>query len=897
MREDILSIVRSAKDITNAVILTHNIDFVFVQSIVIPALRMCGSPALTIFADADCAAQTYQYQYRVLSGLGRHYRVVPVSMKTGFRFHPKAVLLSGSKGATLLVGSGNLTFGGWKENGEVWFRYDTDADGTGPISGFRNYLREIVELCAEPRDGVTKEVEESFDSNTRSWASAMGPPRLLLGRAGRGGSLLEQMQRVFGPGGADHLYVCAPFFDEKAEAVRDLAQALDVASSTILVPSKRTNLLANAAATLGSQFRFETVTFEHKDTTGPDAEARSRKAWVHAKFYAVQRGDEVSVFAGSANCSRAALTIPGSAGNAELMTHATLQWPEFKRAFLDELVVDDVPPEFAAEPIGEAFVDSGKDCIRIRAARMDFGHIYVTYDANIDIDITHGEADDTMLGPVDVDAGYATFRTSQQPHRIVLVGSNGEWEVRSQPHWIDNEYALRTSARGRSLVDSIHVKVRDSTWGIGAWSDVLSEFYKHLQYMPKEFHRSTSSPRDDDKSKGPVPFEWGDVFAVGYGLIGRSGLNANIPTGRDVRIRSLRSMLLRWYGIGQPEPDKGFGRHDDESDSGGTGSTYDDGDSPDRITALPQARPRPTLKPASDTDRKRGLKIIKDVGKRLAEPEFLSERRPDLLAADLKVASILFRTGLAEAWISEQEFFDVTLAIWLPLFFNATGAEITGWLERRYLTAPKQREFAEAIRSVELAAALGCWALSSSANASSPEHALFCLASALGVARMPWLWQTGGNERIAQEIAEGFSHNLGDDDLDWEVINQRWLTLIRRGRALNYLGKAVSGIDLVGLRNRIGQMHIATGELLWQGPKVGFCITTSDCTKHYRKTENVDVLVLQQGKARKKFKVNCLIPVAGLLEVGVLEDNVIPAQAQRELSAMVSELRIGLAGA
>jgi hypothetical protein len=62
VREDIIKIIKSSKDVTNVLILTHNIDFLFVQSIVIPALRKCGSPALTIFADADCAAQTYQYQ-------------------------------------------------------------------------------------------------------------------------------------------------------------------------------------------------------------------------------------------------------------------------------------------------------------------------------------------------------------------------------------------------------------------------------------------------------------------------------------------------------------------------------------------------------------------------------------------------------------------------------------------------------------------------------------------------------------------------------------------------------------------------------------------------------------------------------------------------------------------
>ena len=423
----------------------------------------------------------------------------------------------------------------------------------------------------------------------------------------------------------------------------------------------------------------------------------------------------------------------------------------------------------------------------------------------------------------------------------------------------------------------------------------MSELYKHLQYMPKIWsHRHTSDDGDDDKAKGPVAFEWGDVFADGYGLIIGSGFMATVPIGLDGRISSLRSMILRWYGIVQPEPeDDESSSGDDVSDVGDSGSTDSGGDSADSVIALPKAIPRPTLPSVSEEDRKRGLKIIKQVTKRLAEAEFLSERPPELLAADLKVAAVLFRVGLAEAWISEQEFFDATLAIWLPLFFKAEGKKSTGWLEQRYLTAPKQQEFAEAIRSVELAAALGCWALSTPATKrNGPEHARFDLASALGVARLPWLWQTDGNERVAKEIAEVFALTSRSEDIDVKVIERRWRTLIRRGYALGLMEQAAFGVGLVVLRSRIAQTNLAAGELLWQGT-AGFCVTTSDCVRGSGTTDTVEVLALQQGKA-KKFKVDFLVPVVGLLEDGVLGDSAIPVRVRGELAAMVDELRVGL---
>ena len=159
-----------------------------------------------------------------------------------------------------------------------------------------------------------------------------------------------------------------------------------------------------------------------------------------------------------------------------------------------------------------------------------------------------------------------------------------------------------------------------------------------------------------------------------YGLTIGPGFRATVPIGLEGRISSLRSMILRWYGIVQPEPDEDEGLSaDGVSEGGSTDSADGDGDSADSVIALPKAIPRPTLPSASEEDRKRGLKIIKQVTKRLAEAEFLSERPPELLAADLKVAAVLFRAGLAEAWISEREFFDATVGDLVASVFQRRG--------------------------------------------------------------------------------------------------------------------------------------------------------------------------------------------------------------------------------
>ena len=114
IRANILAeVCKPVKKATTAVVLTHNIDFLFVQSILLSRLHSIGHPKLTIFADASCSTSSYNQQFELLSGLGQRYRVVPLDLGNGRRFHPKAIFLAGPDGASLAIGSGNLTHGGW----------------------------------------------------------------------------------------------------------------------------------------------------------------------------------------------------------------------------------------------------------------------------------------------------------------------------------------------------------------------------------------------------------------------------------------------------------------------------------------------------------------------------------------------------------------------------------------------------------------------------------------------------------------------------------------------------------------------------------------------------------------------------------------------------------------
>lgn len=319
MRKDILSVIADEDDITNVIVLTHNIDFVFVQNMVLPALRKCGHPTLTIFADAACAEATYAAQHMVLDSIGRRYRVVPIAMKPGFRFHPKAILLSGQEKGVLLVGSGNLTFGGWRENAEIWCRFDTDSelDGTGPFSAFRDYLYDISALASLNADPES-EIGEAFDGKTRAWAENMESPSGLSGKPGNEAALLAQMQAELGEQQINEIFVCTPYFDQTGEALKAIHQYFN-APVKIAVQNNQTKMTADCGKSLSDIASFDVVDYNHRNT-----ENAPRQAFIHSKWYAFKTREAVIVFMGSANCSQAALTIPGRPGNAELMVMAAL---------------------------------------------------------------------------------------------------------------------------------------------------------------------------------------------------------------------------------------------------------------------------------------------------------------------------------------------------------------------------------------------------------------------------------------------------------------------------------------------------------------------------------------------------------------------------------------------
>lgn len=111
----------------------------FFEGVVLPALRQAGVRSIGILADLDGVAGALGEAGA--REVGRTYDLRPVRVRGGV-FHPKFMLLDGEGGPSAMIGSGNLTFGGWGHNLELCEVLRPERAGTA-LRGVADFLEEL----------------------------------------------------------------------------------------------------------------------------------------------------------------------------------------------------------------------------------------------------------------------------------------------------------------------------------------------------------------------------------------------------------------------------------------------------------------------------------------------------------------------------------------------------------------------------------------------------------------------------------------------------------------------------------------------------------------------------------------------------------------------------------
>ena len=200
---------------------TYALSLSFFEAVVLDRLIRGGGQSALILADPE----------GVRSGLseegarraGRDYDVEPIACTTGV-FHPKISVFTTADDAHLLVGSGNLTFGGWGGNLELIEHLHPSfaADAIDDAADLFELLTMSDRIRTEAGPACIR-VAESLRATTRI-ATKTGGVRLIHSV---GGSIATEIQRFADElGGARQITVVSPYHDLDGRGLDALADAL-----------------------------------------------------------------------------------------------------------------------------------------------------------------------------------------------------------------------------------------------------------------------------------------------------------------------------------------------------------------------------------------------------------------------------------------------------------------------------------------------------------------------------------------------------------------------------------------------------------------------------------------------------------------------------------------------
>jgi hypothetical protein len=874
LKRDILDEIRQAKEATHIFILTHNIDFFFTQSLLLPVLHKCGNPGLTIFADSNCASASFQDQSRWLDSIGTRYRVVPVHMDSPWRFHPKAVFISSPDRGLLFIGSGNLSYGGWRENAEVWLQYGSDDDNN-PIYDFHNYLHHLCRAVPN-NDSIKREIDKAFDKIRHPWVKELKPSSLFLGQPHDGESMSARMLRQIQQP-VDRLIICAPYFDIKGDMIRRLAAGSGAAEVVVLVQENQTNLVQEAVVDPPSHIELNTIQGDGDKTT-----------FSHAKFYAFESAAVVTVFAGSANCSIAALGMTGNRGNAEILCSNQLSKNDFEEIFTNELTLSGQPPNLQSV---RELEDSDRDdfAIKIVSCQRKLQLIEIAFVTNQEVKITECVIDGKMTGFQMNAPGHLSVKTLGKPARVRLTGEVNGIQVTSPEHWIDDEFQLSIDAKHRSLADSIMDQQAAgnpfSPDNMQGFLDILlKQLDKRATYI--SIFREKEGARLEAANE-PVKFTESDVFGDDYaGKFQKGSVGGN----RKSSSGDMFSLLLSFLGNepGRNPAKEGMEEEQEEIDF----------NSKHRKHESKEKQNIPSESDALKANQSRASRAFSRAARRMSSEDYLNSRPLEHIFLDLKIIPVFLLKSLNEGWITGQEYVQWTHQIWAKLFFeiyqdDETGQEgDIGWLAKLYRPAMNAMDNMDFVDH-QLSASLVAWLLSLPASVESSEMAFLELACMKSIAYYPRLWCIHEPEKVQEELEEIYSNPDLKFGGNWDStrIYNRWLQEIRRAVALIKFEQVIEQYSLVDVITKIpAKKEVRLGELLWQG-KFGLCVVENIDDK---KDSKIAVRILHTHEV-KKIGMGSISPLRDILTSSLISSNELSSDIRQVLLALTQELNVGLA--
>jgi hypothetical protein len=290
----------------HALVLTYSLDLPFYERDLGRALGRV--PNRLVLADARRLAGHFDDVASGGEGLHGANVAYVVGGITGTRSaHAKLILLAAPAAGLAVIGSGNLTLGGYASQGEQFcvYRYDGHPEQLPPFAAVRQLLEGLA--AREQVDPVARWHLDRIWAGA-PWLGATAPPGPV--RHNLHTPLLTQLTDRIGGRPVREVTVHAPFYDPGCKALRLLLTQVAPRSARVLVQEHETSADPRALARVLSGFPSRVIV---QPVTAPEP-----GTYLHAKFILARTAGEDIVLSGSANMSLSALCSTADTGNVEL---------------------------------------------------------------------------------------------------------------------------------------------------------------------------------------------------------------------------------------------------------------------------------------------------------------------------------------------------------------------------------------------------------------------------------------------------------------------------------------------------------------------------------------------------------------------------------------------------
>ena len=216
-----LTLLEESEPVGEALFLSYGAQLGFFERSGLAAARSLGA-RVSVVADASRVSVDVDAVRRA----GLRYLDGRVDLP-GRAFHPKLVVLAGANGATVAIGSANLTLGGWHGNAEIWtvlrVRLGQGPRAIGAVADFLTELPAVVSVGP----GVERALLASAEQLAALAPRDEGP--LLVH------SLAEPILGQLPTGPVDELHLYAPFFDSELKALTAICDRFDPRRFTVYI--------------------------------------------------------------------------------------------------------------------------------------------------------------------------------------------------------------------------------------------------------------------------------------------------------------------------------------------------------------------------------------------------------------------------------------------------------------------------------------------------------------------------------------------------------------------------------------------------------------------------------------------------------------------------------------